>query len=1458
MSIRTRLIGTASAALISVAMIVAPTGAFAAPSGHAGSSPDPNGPPGHPGVAAPKDPSAGSAKSPQYKPKASPGFKAYRSTDAPADATDKLGATDTKLLQKAQVDKKKTVTVLMIAREGGTADVVSAVQRAGGTVSSVTPKLGYVRATIPTDSVTDLAGMTIVKAIDLNRTYRVPTPDLGTESPKVKVATSGAGPAAPDASTPVDNPYLPINETGAASFVSSNPAWDGRGTVVGVLDTGIDVDHPALQKTSDGKTKIVDWVTETDPIVDNDATWVRMETPVTGPSFRYGGKSWTAPAGAFRIGWFYESATMGSDFGGDLNSNGSTSDRFGLLYEPTTHKMWVDADNDQDFTDQPGMTAYGVDHQIGHFGVDKPGTAVDESIPFVVQSRDGVDLTPLGGSNVGKTASFVNIGLPSDAHATHVAGIIAGTSMLGGRMHGAAPGAQLVSARACTWGGGCTTAALTEGMIDLVTNHHVDVVNLSVGGLQALNDGSDVIAALYDELIDTYGVQIVVAAGNDGLGTNTVASPAVASRAIAVAASVSSDTWWADYGSKVSTKEGIFGFSSRGPAEDGSLAPQVSAPGAAVSSIPMWLPGQSVPETGYSLPVGYAMENGTSMATPQVAGSAALLLSAAKANAVAVSPAALKTALIGTARHIDGVPTTAQGAGVVDTGAAWKQLAQKVSVNALTVSAPVCSPLAYALATPNTGTGVYNRCLPTAGGQVTGVQKTYKVSVTRTSGTSGSIVHRIGWIGNDGTFSARAALPLQLRKSADVTVTATAETAGVHSAIMTVDDPATPGIDQFVNVTVMATTPIGKPGFAVTTSGTLPRTGTTSVLVPVPAGVEALQLTLTGVKDGSQVRVLPIDPDGVPADGNASNHCYTGYTDPTACDATARAVERPKAGIWEFVIETRRTSDTDANTYSATVALQGMSFSPALTTLDSAVVNTSQDVSTSATNAFAPVTAHVADGAIGTLVDRYATVADGEMTMNQVDVPRQSTRLDMTITARDASSDIDMYLIYADGSLMATSTAIGQGPERIVLDNPRPGTYYVVAAGVTSTSGSTTFDYHEEMYSKGLGSVTPTSTQAHRLASGQSMSADVKVTLATRQLTTQPLAGRVQIANSYGTVIGAADVRISKVTIPQLDVQKWEKPFVGADLNENGEVGGDRQFNSLMTPTVWSAADGFRNLELVGGEQGSVLGLNDSREAAGILYDDAGSIVPAMWAADGTMTAIGMPGWRAYTLGFATGINNAGTVTGFAELRQKEADGLWHQYHEGYTYTRTGGFSKLADLSDNPAQTQPLAINAAGATVGDSLTSEGFSHAVMWNGAGAVNDLGVLPGQATSSAKGINASGEVVGVSGDDAFVWTASGGMKRLPDFGFNASAVKVTDDGWILGTVEIAPDDEVSALWDPQGRLWDVSGMIPSTSGFFLPTYSFGINEKHQLMVYGLGGDSADGSSSTVLLHIPDSLAK
>ena len=55
----------------------------------------------------------------------------------------------------------------------------------------------------------------------------------------------------------------------------------------------------------------------------------------------------------------------------------------------------------------------------------------------------------------------------------------------------------------------------------------------------------------YNRLIDEYGVQLVLSAGNNGPGGNTIGDPSVASDAISVAAGASKDTWLANYAASV-------------------------------------------------------------------------------------------------------------------------------------------------------------------------------------------------------------------------------------------------------------------------------------------------------------------------------------------------------------------------------------------------------------------------------------------------------------------------------------------------------------------------------------------------------------------------------------------------------------------------------------------------------------------------------------------------------------------------------------------------------------------------------------------------------------------------------------------------------------------------------------------------------------------------------------------
>ena len=51
---------------------------------------------------------------------------------------------------------------------------------------------------------------------------------------------------------------LPKDETQSSTFIANNPLFDGRGIVVGILDTGVDPGAIGLSITSDGKPKVID------------------------------------------------------------------------------------------------------------------------------------------------------------------------------------------------------------------------------------------------------------------------------------------------------------------------------------------------------------------------------------------------------------------------------------------------------------------------------------------------------------------------------------------------------------------------------------------------------------------------------------------------------------------------------------------------------------------------------------------------------------------------------------------------------------------------------------------------------------------------------------------------------------------------------------------------------------------------------------------------------------------------------------------------------------------------------------------------------------------------------------------------------------------------------------------------------------------------------------------------
>jgi subtilisin family serine protease len=235
-------------------------------------------------------------------------------------------------------------------------------------------------------------------------------------------------------------------------------------------------------------------------------------------------------------------------------------------------------------------------------------------------------------------------------HATHVAGIAAGdhnTNDGTELLSGVAPEAYIGNYKALTiptsdFGLDGNSAEITAA-IESAVSDGMNVINLSLGEPEIAPSRDIVVQALDAAAKD--GVVPVVAAGNDfdEFGAGSIDSPANAPGAITVAAATKTDQ--------------IADFSSSGPTPYSlQLKPDVTAPGVGITS--------SLPN-GQGGPWGEL--NGTSMASPHVAGGVALL----KERHPTWTTPELKSALVQTADPVKGpdgreVSVLREGGGMID------------------------------------------------------------------------------------------------------------------------------------------------------------------------------------------------------------------------------------------------------------------------------------------------------------------------------------------------------------------------------------------------------------------------------------------------------------------------------------------------------------------------------------------------------------------------------------------------------------------------------------------------------------------------------------------------------------------------------------------------------------------------------------------------------------------------
>ncbi|WTG48226.1 S8 family serine peptidase [Actinacidiphila glaucinigra] len=298
--------------------------------------------------------------------------------------------------------------------------------------------------------------------------------------------------------------------------------------------------------------------------------------------------------------------------------------------------IWLDAPIHADLADstaqigapqvwQSGDTGQGVDVAVLDSGVDAGHPDLADRIVtrqnFVPEEDDTDDRA---------------------GHGTHVASIIAGTGAAsGGKEKGVAPGARLRIGKVLDRTGSGQISFALAGMEWAAVDQHAKIINMSLGA--GVSDGTDPMSLAVDRLSAQTGALFVVAAGNAG-APDSISTPGTAASALTVGA--------------VDSDDALAPFSSRGPRIDGALKPEITAPGVDILAANSRFVGN---DQG-----SYQSMSGTSMATPHVAGAAALLAAAHPE----LTGSRLKDLLASSSRQTPAYDAFEAGSGRLDVAAA--------------------------------------------------------------------------------------------------------------------------------------------------------------------------------------------------------------------------------------------------------------------------------------------------------------------------------------------------------------------------------------------------------------------------------------------------------------------------------------------------------------------------------------------------------------------------------------------------------------------------------------------------------------------------------------------------------------------------------------------------------------------------------------------------------------------
>ncbi|MDE2981586.1 MAG: S8 family serine peptidase [Gemmatimonadota bacterium] len=996
-------------------------------------------------------------------------------------------------LAQARARGESEVVLVIASMPGRNARVAAAVEGMGGRVGFRADEVDYLRAWVPVDRVEEMVALGDVHSVDVSITGRPRS--FGLAGGEAEVPALPADTVWPPVlgEQPLSNRYSPLGDMRALEFREENPTWDGRGVVVAMIDMLPDMLLPELQtaRAMDGSEipKIAVYRNVLDPEIEDNGWWLDMDDMVeaAGGSFVYRDSTYTAPRdGLFRIAVFDEvrADTMGvygSNLERDINRDGNpegSSRLFAVLWDEAAGDVWVDVDQDLDFTDETALGEYDERPVFGVFGTDDPETAVRESVGFGIQiDRD-------------KGRVALNLGIAS--HGTLVVGAILASRGESGRFEGVAPGAQLASV-----GEGGSAYGQTEATIVAARDAAADLIyfeqSSNITRNYLLRDGRLVPSVIGDRLVERYGVSIFSPTHNFPI-LGAIDDIVMGRGVIGIGGHESKDNFFMNHGVRVEHDDNLLITGGYGPMGDGTLKPDVISPSNYVSTWLGFIEGRAMAGL-FQLPPGYTIAGGTSTATPTATGAGALLISAARQAGIPIDPYRLKYAITRGARWVPNIAAYKQGNGVVSVAGAWDIL-QQLESGALAVDiearSSVVTPYSHLLPTPHTGFGLYERS-----GWKAGERGERTVTYTRTSGPSGNMTFDVTWEGNDhGTYSSPLTVTLPLNTPVDFPVTVTPAGHGVHTAHLTLHHDDVAGYAHRSHAAIVAPEPLNSAnGYTAKQEAEVPRPGLKSYFFDVPEGTTALKIDVGWEERPVTLGVFRPDTRGQRGEMIRSD-----------AGGITQVVANPIAGTWEVrlgdIADTRSFDWEQAREHepvpptAATLTVSALAADVEVVAAGMAADNGAPAAAAAGTgthqvwitNRMASFTGGAVNTPVGSARRTYDAIAPLGQQVYEIEVLPGSTAL-MVRTEVDgagdgaAGADLDVYVFDCTGDECTGVRVDGDpvGDESVVVHNPAAGMWKVVVDAASATD-EVSYRYLDVVFNPAYGTVSAIDMPQERAA----------------------------------------------------------------------------------------------------------------------------------------------------------------------------------------------------------------------------------------------------------------------------------------------------------------------------------------------------------------------------------------